>query len=229
MSGEAFITYVFLRCRELWRRCNDLYLNIETSSRDNSVGSDKPRSRQWWLGPETHRARNTDNYIYSSPDYWYIYKIIEKLKPGPEDVVYDIGAGKGRFLCVAARKKVRECVGIELLKPLCEIAERNASRLRGRKVDIRICCADAASADLSHGTIYFMFNPFGARTMFDTLERVRTSLVFEPRSIKIVYYNPVHESVLRACTWLEHYDELLTARGQRITFWKNIDAKSHNS
>jgi hypothetical protein len=74
-----------------------------------------------------------------------------------------------------------KCIGVELLAPFCEIARRNAAGLRGRKAPIQIVCGDAATAELSEGTIYFMFNPFGADTLRDTLENIRGSLSQEPR------------------------------------------------
>jgi hypothetical protein len=45
-------------------------------------------------------------------------------------------------------------------------------KLRGRKAPIEIVCGDASTADLGEGMIYFMFNPFGADTMGDTLENI---------------------------------------------------------
>ncbi len=91
----------------------------------------------------------------------------------PQDVFGDLGCGMGRIVCVAARKTVRKSIGVELLEPLCEIAHRNATLLRGRKASIQIVCGDATTVDLSEGTIYFMFNPFGARTSVSRLRSRR--------------------------------------------------------
>jgi precorrin-6B methylase 2 len=87
-------------------------------------------------------------------------------------VFYDIGSGMGRIVCAAARKRLRKCTGVEMSEPLCQIARCNAMKLRGRKAPIEIVCGDAPTADLGEGTIYFMFDPFGADTIRDTLENI---------------------------------------------------------
>jgi hypothetical protein len=116
---------------------------------------------------------------------------------------------------------VRKCIGVELLEPLCEIARRNAASLRGRKATIQIVCGDATTVDLSEGTIYFMFNPFGADTLRDTLENIRGSLSQKPRAIKIAYYNAQFVAVLEALEWLVKVRELETFGGHRVTFCEN--------
>lgn len=76
-------------------------------------------------------------------------------------------------------------------------------------------------ADLSEGTIYFMYNPFGADTLRDALDNIRESLLRTPRSIKLVYYNSVHEGILQSCEWLEKYDSFNTVTKRTVTFWRN--------
>ena len=147
------------------------------------------------------------------------------LKPEPQDVFCDIGCGMGRILCVAARTPVKKCLGVELLEPLCQIAQQNGTRLRGRKASIQIVCRDAATADLSEGTIYFLFNPFGPETLRDTLENIRGSLSRNPRAIRIAYYNSQHASVLEALGWLVKAHEFDTFGGHRVTFWENRNSQ----
>ena len=140
-------------------------------------------------------------------------------RPGPDDVFYDIGCGMGRVLCVAARWRIKRVVGIELDQPLCDIARRNADRMRGRHAPIDVRCEDASTADLSDGTIYYLYNPFGPETMRDVLGRIRRSLADRPRRVRVVYHNSVHEDLVRSCEWLELTDVFKTLRGQRVTFW----------
>jgi H2-forming N5,N10-methylenetetrahydromethanopterin dehydrogenase-like enzyme len=127
----------------------------------------------------------------------------------------------GRIVCDVARKRVRKCVGVELYEPLCEIAQRNSTRLRGKKSPIEIVCDDAARADLSQGTIYFMFNPFGAETMRDVIANIHESLSENPRAITICYYNAMYEPILAHGGWLEMYYNFTTAGGLRVSFWRN--------
>jgi SAM-dependent methyltransferase len=166
-------------------------------------------------------AKHADNLSYASPDYSYIRSVARRLKLSREDVFYDIGCGMGRMLCVVARQQIRKCVGIELLEPLCETARHNSLRLRGRKTPIEILCADAATADLSDGTVYYLFNPFGKDTLRDFLANLETSIARNPRKLRLVYYNSAYESILEASGWLQKFDEFNTRGGLRVTFWKN--------
>ncbi len=207
--------------KSLWTTCNEVALNIDTHSNRPGTSPVSDSFRPWWFGPQSERAVHRDNYDYASPDYWYLRKVIRILKLRPEDVVYDIGAGKGRFLCMAARQQVRKCVGVELSDSLCAAARDNASRLRGRCAPIEIVCEDACAAPLSDGTVYFLFNPFGPDTMRVTLANIERSLSGNPRDIVIVYYNPTHASVFESCGWLHMAYEFRTRGELRVTFWSN--------
>ena len=206
--------------RPLWTTLNDLVLNIRTmppSASDASPGPGRPK----WRGPFSRNAKHDDNFGYASPNYWYIRAIVRRLKLGRNDVFYDIGCGMGRILCVVARHPIRKCVGIELLESLCVIARRNAHRLRGRETPIEIVGADAARADLSEGTVYCLFNPFGAETLHDFLANLELSVLHDPRRVRLVYYNSLHESVLKESGWLNMQDEFKTLSGLHVTFWES--------
>ena len=129
-------------------------------------------------------------------------------------------------MCLFARRKLKRCVGIEMFESLCLIARENATRLRGRRAPIDIVCEDAAEVDLADGTIYFLYNPFGPQTLSDVLENIRNTCAANPRRITVVYYNSVHEDVLKACAWLYRVHVLHNASNQRITFWNNNTAAS---
>ncbi len=212
--------------RPLWTMLNEVVLNIRTISPSTAADTPPDPVKPKWRGPFSRTVKHDDNFEYASPDYWYIRAIANRLKLAREDVFYDIGCGMGRILCVVARRRIRKCVGIELLEPLCEKARRNALRLRGRKAPIEIICADAATADLSEGTIYFLFNPFGKDTLRVLLANLQTSISRDPRKVTLVYYNSVHESVLEASGWLDKSDEFNTLSGLHVTFWKSCGGRS---
>lgn len=204
----------------MWTRFNELALNIETEPAKVRAAT-PDGTRHWWQGQLSSKAAHDDNYTYACPDYWYVRKIVKLVRPGPSDVVYDVGCGMGRIVCDVARSHVKKCVGVELFEPLCEIARKNAGRLRGRKSPIEIICNDAAKADLSDGTVYFMFNPFGPDTMRDVIENIHRSLSPNPRAITICYYNALYDAVLADGDWLERYHQFHTAGGLKVSFWKN--------
>jgi len=199
--------------RPIWAKCNDVALRIRT------VPSVEPPAAPYLASRIT--PKYCDSVAYAPADYAYLRKVRRMLHAGADDVIYDLGCGMGRFLCLMARRNVRRCVGVELDPELCEIAQTNARHLRGRKAPIGIVCADAATADLSEGTIYYMYNPFGADTLREVVANLRRSWADHPRSLQIVYYNALHECLLASEPWLEKYREFKTLSGMLVSFWRS--------
>lgn len=196
----------------VWQRLNDWWLNVDTTHdlRDvaESFASD---------GGADYRAQ------YQGANYVYLELMARLLtRDAPHRrVFYDVGCGKGRPLCVMARHAFKKVVGVELREELCQAARENARKLRGRIVPIEVVCADATTADLSDGDVYFFFNPFGAPTLALVLESIERSLQVAPRDVILVYYNAVHERVLDESGWLSCYHILPTLSGMRVSFWRN--------
>lgn len=192
--------------RKLWEAANDLFLNIHTRSFSES-----------WRGRAVP-SLYPDNTGYFSPDYLHLRRVVRRLDLRPADVVYDLGCGAGRFLCLAAQCKVSLCVGVEIEQHLCEKARVNVARLRGRRSPIVIRHRDCAAADVSDGTVYYLYNPFGADTMRAFLGNLLRSLIDRPRSIRIVYFNAVHIHMMTA---FHVYDSFYTRRGTHVAFLTN--------
>lgn len=205
---------------ELWISLNEMFLNIETKPSAHGPGA--RQGLPDFRGIHTDRAQYDDNTHYEPADYHQVRRMIRVLDPGVEDVLYDIGCGKGRVLCVAARRRLKRVVGIDLFEELCEIARNNAKHLRGKKTPIDVICEDATKVDYSDGTIFTMYNPFGESTMRNVMQAIHESIRKNPRSIRIGYYNPVHEGVLEEALWLEPYTAgFETVGGTRVKFWQS--------
>jgi SAM-dependent methyltransferase len=163
-----------------------------------------------------------DGERYESIDYDLLARYARLLPAGPDDVVYDVGCGMGRVLCVFARRGVKRCVGIEIDPELAEIARENAARLRGRRCPIDVRVGDAAFADYSEGTIYYLFNPFGPKTVRSVLRRIGATLHRDPRRLHVAYCHPHHEWVLEDCDWLRCSGRARSAwYANSISFWTN--------
>lgn len=165
-------------------------------------------------------AVHTDNYRNQAAAYWTIRRTFRQLRLRSDDVFVDIGCGLGRVICVAARQPLRRVVGIELMEHYAEQARVNVSRLRGRRAPVEVICDDAATADLGNGTVYYLFNPFGAETLRDFLANLRESIRRNPRPVRLCYGSPRHEEVLAECGFLELYDEFRTLGGSRVLLWR---------
>lgn len=163
----------------------------------------------WWerrLGIFTRGFRAvdyTDASRYEATAYVTNRRVLRHLKPGPGDVIADLGSGKGRFVCLAAQWPVREVVGVEIDAGLHAAAGENLRRLRRSRAPIRLLRQSAAAYDFAGVTLLFMFNPFGGATMREVLDRLRQSWETTPRLIRIVYLNAVHTHLLNAQPWLE--------------------------
>jgi len=79
---------------------------------------------------------------------------LDLLHVTPEDVLYDVGCGDGRFLVAAATAGARRVVGVEADGALAARATAN-TRHRGDQVDV--LRADALSVDMSDASKLFLY------------------------------------------------------------------------
>ncbi|MCX6906469.1 MAG: class I SAM-dependent methyltransferase [Verrucomicrobia bacterium] len=187
LRENRLLMQLYSMLRDSIGHVNDRYYGIKTESVDS------------------FRFRNvcTDATRYEAIPYWLLKRIVEVVRPGPEDVFFDIGCGKGRALAMFALCPIKKCVGVEIDPSLAQVAERNAAGLRGRVAPIEVRTENAAETDYGSGTIYFMFNPFGPATLTAVLTRIQESLVKRPRKICVVYYNPLHREVVQSVLGLK--------------------------
>ena len=160
-----------------------------------------------------------DSVHYATISYPRLWPILDHLVLRPSDVFIDIGSGKGRVLCCAARYRVRRVVGVDLSEPLCVTARENARRMRGRRSPISIHTATADNLDYSAATVLFLFNPFGAATLAPLLEKIGREA---SRDVRIAYPQPTHRDVFEQQAWLEqtaHWDA--TERDPAVSFYRS--------
>jgi SAM-dependent methyltransferase len=122
----------------------------------------------------------------------------------------DLGCGKGRGLIVAVLCGFSHVTGVDYSPALCAVAEHNLALVRrrtGRQFTSGIFAMDAADyAFALHDTVLYLFNPFDAVVLAAVLARLRHSLDEHPRTVWIVYHNPVWRAVI------EHTDAFTHVR-----------------
>jgi SAM-dependent methyltransferase len=115
------------------------------------------------------------------------YDELERLFAGaevsPDDVIVDVGCGKGRainwFLSQYPRNRI---VGIELDPDVCA---RTAKRLR-KHPNVAVLCGDATELLPADGTLFYLFNPFDEPIIARFAEALlRTG----SEGRRVVYYN----------------------------------------
>jgi cyclopropane fatty-acyl-phospholipid synthase-like methyltransferase len=211
---------VLQRLQRLWATANDSYLGIETSDVGYVAQTDPLKG--WPFASYSSKALYSDANLYQASDYLNIRRVARKLHLSKHDVFYDIGCGKGRVVCTFATYRLKRVVGIDLHDTLCDIARKNAVRMRRRKTPIEIRCEDATIADLWDGTIFFMYNPFGPATLKRVLDNIGRSLERNRRMVRIVYYNPVFKELSHEYKWIRPMPGLRTVIGrQEIAFWQS--------
>ena len=162
----------------------------------------------------THLTRAYTNGLYGDANgyagsaYYVLLMIFKRLSITKDSQFVDYGCGKGRAVCFAARLPFRKVVGVEVNHELACIARINANKMRKRKASIEIIENDVLNYDCKDGTIFFMYNSFGTKTLGAVLEKIHQSLRQNPRTIQIIYYNPVHSELFRKCEWLEKNNAL---------------------
>ncbi len=173
-----------LKLREWGSRVVDRRLGIETV--DESVA----RS----LGIDVEHFRSTQRSLGWSGTW----RILRRLSHTANDTFLDVGCGAGRVVCGAAQFGFRRVVGIDIDPRMTELARRNAVRLRGRRCAIDIVQADATTFRIPDDvTILFLYNPVRGESLSATLRRLIESVDRAPRSVRIVYANPVeHDRIM---------------------------------
>lgn len=156
---------------------------------------------------------NADSVHYATMGYRSINRILNELRLGPGDEFVDIGCGKGRVVCCAARRQVGSVIGVELSADLAQAARVNVDRLRGRRAPVRIVTAAADDVDYRTASAVFLFDPFGATTMASVLDRIRATN--ERPELRIAYANPTQRHLLDQTPWLTK-DRMITADGDRL-------------
>jgi len=168
--------------------------------------------RRWErrLGIKTEGSQEVnrpDANRYATFAHRSIELILNRLALKADDVFVDIGCGKGRVVCRAARHPIKQVIGVDIDRGLCEAAERNASAMKGARAQVRIVNLPAQEFDYLDCTAFFLFNSFGASTLEQVLATIQRSLVANPRSIRFAYVNPFHEHLLKQANWLVEYDQ----------------------
>jgi SAM-dependent methyltransferase len=167
----------------------------------------------------------SDCFRYDTVDYQLLKRVISRLSLGKDDVVYELGCGLGRIVCVAARRRIRKCVGVELSPALAARARQNARALRHRRAEVDIIVQDAAAADYDDGTVFILFNPFGERILAAVLDRIRESIDREPRPIRIAYILPRRDFLMEQADWLRCTGRMHSEWfGMDVSFWRSTDA-----
>jgi hypothetical protein len=162
-----------------------------------------------WMGVNTRGVAPTsvaDGCQCATLDYASIDRILDALGTSADDVVVDVGCGRGRVVCALARRRVREVVGVEGDPAIARECAANVERMRARgrvlagAVSVVAALADAAEVDpvWRRATALYLFAPFGAATLRRVLAAVQRSAA---RPVRLVYVNSLDETPMLEAGW----------------------------
>lgn len=213
-----------LPLRRAWTRANEAWLNIDTVPATGGFSHARDGKAEVIAGARTDAAKFDDNMRYESPDYWYVRKACRdawRARRNDREVAYDLGSGMGRILCVLALRPWTRVVGVELFADLADTSRKNAAAMRGRRAPIDVVTGDALQTDLTDGTVFFLFNPFGAKTLAGVLDNIAASLRANPRHVQFLYYNAEHDQVVAQSGLFERWQHFQTRNGVPVSYWRS--------
>jgi hypothetical protein len=159
-----------------------------------------------------------ENNQYRPSGISSLRRILPRHEVGPSDVFIDFGSGMGRVVLQAAlHYPFRRVIGVELAGRLHETALANVERNRDRLAcpDVRLVNANVLAYQIPDDvTIAFLYNPFVGDVFRTVVDRLIASVDRKPRSLRIIYGNPVEEDALLATGRVE---VIRTLRGWRPT------------
>src|SRR5688572_12726759 len=138
-------------------------------------------------GNVTTRFGNTGAYDTVNSDYPALEKIFrEMVDIGPDDVLVDVGCGKGRVINLWLSMGLKNRIyGLEL-DPV--IGEATRKRLQ-KYSNVTVVVGDAIANLPSDGSVFYLYNPFNAAILQLFIQKVKNG---GDRKYTIIYYNPEH-------------------------------------
>lgn len=176
------------------KRIDEQY-GIDTCGRDDSREDNE------------HRA-------YEPTPYDVLELIAESGIITPDDVVVDMGAGKGRVSIFLAKELGCKVRGIEYDDKIFDLANENldnVNKLSGKHLPVEFINESAEKyAIKKEDTVFFFFNPFSEKILETVLANIEKSYYDYKREIKLLFYYPSLEYVGRLMTkdYLGFVDEI---------------------
>lgn len=131
-----------------------------------------------------------------------VLELVERVGFRPGDVFVDLGAGLGQVVMLVHLLTGVRALGVEIEPAYCVYARRCAEGLG--LTGVSWVAADARVADLSAGTVFFLFTPFRGVVFSQVMERVRAASL--GRRVTVIGYGPCSEEIARL-DWLRREED----------------------
>ena len=184
ISGDVYSYFQCFRfCERLPSLKNIVAETIREHLNDRKLGITTGMDQYFFRNIESWKKAR---YSYQPTRYSLLKGIKASIRFTPEDILVDIGSGKGRVVCFFASQKIRKIIGLERNSSLLNIAENNLKKLKLNNTEIEFHNVDATSFVFTNETIFFIFHPFGNEIMGKVINNIKSSLSVNPRKISII-------------------------------------------
>jgi Histone methylation protein DOT1 len=147
---------------------------------------------------EPNLQRSPEMVFYQPTPVRHILHLVTAAEVAEDDVFVDLGSGLGHVPLLVSMVTGAQCVGIEVEAAYVASARECAQRLHLSRV--RFIPQDARVADLSSGTVFYLYSPFNGSILTDVLSALRMEST--RRSIKICSLGPCTRAVANE-RWLK--------------------------
>jgi hypothetical protein len=145
----------------------------------------------------------------------HIFDLLGRTALTERDFLIDLGSGLGHVTLMASICTSASCTGIELEPCYVDCARKSARSLKLN--DVRFIQGDARAADLSDGTVFYLYTPFIGTILRDVLNSLRHEAV--SREIRICTFGPCTRVVAEE-PWLSVIGAL---EADRIALFRSHD------
>jgi hypothetical protein len=136
--------------------------------------------------------------FYQPTPVRHILHLIAATALAEDDVFVDLGSGLGHLSLLVSMLTGAQSLGIEVQAAYVASAQECAQSLHLSRV--RFIAQDARAADLSSGTVFYLYSPFTGSILTDVLSALRMEST--RRSVKICSLGPCTRRVAKE-TWLK--------------------------
>ena len=147
---------------------------------------------------EPNLQRSPEMVPYQPTPVRHILQLIAATALGADDVFVDLGSGLGHVPLLVSMVTGARSLGIEVQAAYVASARECAQSLRLSR--LRFIPQDAREADLSSGTVFYLYSPFNGSILTDVLSALRMESTRRP--IKICSLGPCTRTVASE-TWLK--------------------------
>lgn len=143
-------------------------------------------------------AHIPESVAYQPTPVRHILGLIKASALSPSDTLVDLGSGLGHVPLLVSILTGAQTIGVEFEAGYVASAQQCAQSLCLSRV--RFIHQDAREADLSSGTVFYLFTPFTGTILARVLERLRNES--EGRSIRICTFGPCTSTIAKE-PWLK--------------------------